>query len=145
MRQHIGTVFTDNHLWLWFHSASARRWWSVILCAIWLIDHIKVLKRLAQYIHEYYPSSSTGLRHKWRDIGTLLHHPLMVAHLHILAAFGRKHYLEEMAWSEEGDGVTMAGYKSCTLPQRLVHRLSALRRCEGLLRGARGARADHVR
>ena len=102
------------------------RWWTVILCMIWILDNTVALLKLAQYVHEYYPSA-LAVRGRWVDIATKLKHPILLAQLRFCARFGTVHYLPEMKWSEQGDAnFPVPGYKAPLLPMRLVNRLRAL-------------------
>ena len=107
--------------------AVVTRWWTVVVAAIWLTDHLNGLKSMADYIYKYFDSKQGGCRARWKAVHIHLSNSVLVAQLRALATFGRVHYMPEMKWSEDVDpqwGVP--GFKAHLLPHRLLERCAAL-------------------
>lgn len=67
------------------------RWWTVLLNFMWVLNLRKPLMQLAQYVHDYFPSSQSGLLARWQKLHVLLKVRVLRAGMTLIAEFGKVH------------------------------------------------------
>lgn len=82
---------------------------------------------MARFVYDFFPSSQSALRYRWKDIHIMLEHSLLRAQLRFVADFCHLFYMPEMKWSQQADpAIGVCGFKAHLLPGRLVDRMNRL-------------------